>query len=65
MKQIDQHVHKHIMKKRGFVMLDPAIDFTLEKTDPPGIYVFRAEVLDRVSNKKAMGEWRVLLRAIK
>jgi len=62
----DEYIHKHVMPggKGGFVMLDPAIDFTFEKADPPGFYTFKAEVRDRVSNKEAVGTWQILFRSI-
>ena len=44
-----------------FIMADPALDITLEDTDPTGIYVLESKVIDLVSNKKAMKTYEIKL----
>lgn len=55
--------HKRVMKHRiGFVMLDPAVDLTLEEDDQRGTYTFQATVHDKVSGKTQRGEYKITLR---
>jgi hypothetical protein len=54
--------HKKRMTHRtGFVMLDPAIDLTLEVADERGLYTIEATVEDRVSGKTASNSYQIRL----
>jgi hypothetical protein len=45
----------------AFVMLDPALDLTLQKENDPGVYVIKAVVKDNVLNKTATGDYEIKL----
>ena len=61
----DTCINKQYMKKYpiGFVMLDPAIDLRFEEGTPLGVYVVKAIVRDKVSNKIVVGEYSITLKA--
>jgi len=48
-------------KKPSFIMADPALDLTLENSDPAGIYRLVATVEDLVANMSASGEYKITL----
>jgi len=50
-----------IIVPTGFVMLDPALDLTLEEESPEGVYVIKAVVRDNVFNRTAKGEYNITL----
>jgi len=51
----------NVPKKPSFIMADPALDLTLENTDPSGAYRLVAIVEDLVANMKASGEYKITL----
>jgi len=52
---------KSMTHPEGFIMMDPAIDLTLEKKDQRGVYIFKATVKDNVLNKTISGEYNFTL----
>jgi len=52
---------KSMTHSEGFVMMDPAIDLTLEKKDQRGVYIFKATVKDNVLGKTISGEYSFTL----
>lgn len=52
---------KYMTHPEGFIMLDPAINLTLEKKDQRGVYTFKATIKDNILNKSVSGEYTFTL----
>jgi len=50
-----------ITHQKGFVMMNPVINLTLENKDQRGIYIFKAFVKDNICQKTAVGEYTFTL----
>ena len=50
---------KTIEHPAGFIMLDPAIDLSFDKSDQLGEYLIRADVTDYISGKSASSEYKI------
>ncbi len=53
---------KRRVSNKGFVMADPALDFTLEQSDPAGKYRIEGTVKDQIADKRATSTYEIELK---
>lgn len=47
--------------KPGFIMMDPALDLVLDKTDVLGVYTIKVTIRDKINSKIANAEEKIIL----